>query len=147
MKNHLTSTLLAGFFFLLSIGKTSVAQKETGGEMCSRSKIQGGLILPDGINITPHNPFNIIHYMLDFDLYDNFITPYPRTFNALEVVTFRVDTTLNSIHLDAVNTSLGIDSVGLSAISFTHADNVLNIQLDNTYQPNDIVDIKNFIII
>ncbi|MDX1371653.1 MAG: M1 family aminopeptidase, partial [Nitrososphaeraceae archaeon] len=51
-------------------------------------------------------------------------------------------TALNSIHLDAVNTSLVVDSIGLSATSFTHTDNVLDIQLDNTYQPDDTVQIK-----
>jgi aminopeptidase N len=142
VKKQFIFTLLLCAVFLLSSIFISFAQTKSGGEMCSESKIQGGLILSDGINITPHNPFNIIHYKLDFDLYDNFLTPYPKSFIASEVVTFRVDTTLNSIHLDAVNSSLTIDSVGLSALSFTHNDNILNIQLDNTYQPDDTVDIK-----
>jgi aminopeptidase N len=142
MKKFYTLTAIVGLFFLFLVGHTSVAQTTTGGEMCSESKIQGGYNLPDRINITPHNPFNILHYKLDINLYDNFITPYPKTFNAIEVVTFRVDTTLSSISLDAVNSSIEIDSVGLAAISFTHNDNIFNVQLGNTYQPEDTVDIK-----
>ena len=141
MKKFYTITVFIGFVILLSIENTSIAQTETGGKFCSEGKIQGGNYLPDEISITPHNPFNILNYNLDLDVYNNFLSPYPKSFYATEVVTFRVDTALNSIHLDAVNSSLAIDSTGLSAISFTHQDNVLSIQLDNTYQPDDTVEI------
>jgi len=142
MKKPDTLILLLEFYLLSSICFTLVAQTASGGKLCSEGKIQNNQILSDASLITPHNPFNIIHYKLDFDLYNNFLTPFPRSFNASEVVTFRVDTALNSIHLDAVNSSLVIDSVSMSAVSFTHSNNVLNIQLDNTYQPDDTVDIK-----
>ena len=142
MKKFYTIAVCIEFLFLLSIGNTSTAQTEPGGKFCSDSRIQNGSILTKGINITPHNPFNIVHYKLYFDLYDNFLTPYPKSFTASEIVTFRVDTALSSIHLDAVNTSLTIDSVSLSALSFTHTNNVLNIQLDNTYQPDDTVAVQ-----
>lgn len=142
MNKYSSSNIIAGIFFLLSIGKTSVAQTTTGAEMCSEGKTNSLPTFSDGVMITPHNPFNIIHYSLDFDLYDNFITPFPKSFNASAVVTFRVDTALSSIHLDAVNTSLVIDSVGLAATSFTHIANILYVQLDNTYLPDDTVDIK-----
>lgn len=137
MKGFYTVSAIIGFFILHLFGNISVAQTATGGEMCSESKIQVGSILPYGINITPHNSFNILHYNLNLDLYDNFISPYTRSFSGITEITFRVDTALNSIQLDAVNSSLAIDSVSLSAVSFTHQDNVLDIQLDNTYQPGD----------
>jgi aminopeptidase N len=142
MKRQFILTSLLSSLFLVSLGFISLAQNKSGGEMCSQGKVQGYFTLPDGVNITPHNPFNILHYKLDLDLYNNFLTPYPKSFSAYEVVTFRVDTALNSIHLDAVNSSLMIDSVGLSAVSFTHDANVLNIQLDNTYVQGDTVAIK-----
>ncbi|HEY6436893.1 MAG TPA: hypothetical protein VIY47_09890, partial [Ignavibacteriaceae bacterium] len=142
MNKYSSSIIIAGIFFLLSIGNISLAQSMTGSEMCSEGKINNVNIISDAIMITPHNPFNIIHYKLDFDIYDNFITPFPKSFNASEVVTFRVDTALSSIHLDAVNTSLVIDSISLAAISFTHSANILNVQLDNTYLPDDTVNIK-----
>jgi len=129
-------------FFLFVIVDISFAQTVSGGEMCAQSKIFTNSNLPEGINITPHNPFNILDYNLDLDLYDNFISPYPKSFYASEVITFRVDTSLNSIHLDAVNSSLVIDSVGLAAISFTHENDILNVQLDNSYMPDDTVAIK-----
>ena len=132
-------TLITSAFLIIFL--QSVITAQSGSELCSESKINNNVVIPSGINTTPHNSFNILHYKLDFDLYNNFLTPYPKTFYATEVVTFRVDTALNSIHLDAVNSSLAIDSTGLSAISFTHQDNVLSIQLDNTYQPDDTVEI------
>ncbi len=141
MKKKYFFTIIVGLSFLFFIGNSSLAQT-MGGELCSESKIQRGYNFPDGITITPHNPFNIVHYKLEMDLYSNFSSPFPKSFNASEVVTFRVDTALNSIQLDAVNSSLVIDSVNLSAVSFNHQDNVLDIQLDNTYQPDDTVDIQ-----
>ena len=92
--------------------------------------------------ITPHNPFNILNYKLQIDLYNCFISPYPRTYKAVETVTFLADSVLNSFHLDAVNTSLMIDSVALSGTSFTHNNNILTIGLDRTYNPGDTVNVK-----
>ena len=92
--------------------------------------------------ITPHNPFNILNYKLNIDLYNNFISPYPRTYNAVETVTFLADSVLNYFHLDAVNTSLMIDSVALSGTSFIHNDDILKIELNKTYNPGDTVKVK-----
>jgi aminopeptidase N len=142
MKKFYTIAVFIGFVFLLSIGNTSIAQTEIGGKLCSDSKIHSGFALTKGINITPHNPYDIINYSLDLDVYNNFLSPYPKSFYASEIVSFRVDTSLNSIHLDAVNSSLVIDSVGLAAISFTHQNNILTVQLNNTYMPDDTVTIK-----
>lgn len=119
----------------------TIAQNQSGSYRCFESKINNHLI-PEQIKITPHNPFNIINYKLDMDLYSNFISPYPRTYNAQELVTFVVDTALNSFYLDAVNTSLEIDSVSSPAVSYTHANNILHIQLDNYYLPGDTLNIK-----
>jgi len=144
MKKYYAIIQLLGFILVLFIVSTSIAQTEMDGKFCSDNKTRGGNYLPDEISITPNNPFNIVHYKLQMDLYQNFLSPYPKSFNASEIVTFKVDTALNSIYLNAVNTSLTIDSVGLSALSFTHNNNVLNIQLDNTYQPDDTVAVQIF---
>jgi len=82
------------------------------------------------------------NYELVFDLYKNFTAPYPQDFTASNIVTFRVDTALNMIQLDAVNSSLSIQSVGMAGTSFTHADDTLTIMLDRTYDPDEIVDVS-----
>ena len=120
----------------------SIAQTLSGSERCAISKIQSNILSPADFTITPHNPFNITNYKLQIDLYDNFTTPFPKTYSAVETVTFSVDTALNSIDLDAVNSSLEIDSVSLAAISFTHDSDNLHIELDATYNPGDTVDVK-----
>ena len=142
MKSYYRIILISCFITLSVVTNNTFAQ--TGWEICSQGKTNNQNYSPNYSMITPHNPFNVVHYKLYFDLYNNFLTPFPRSFNASEVVTFRVDTALSSIHLDAVNTSLTIDSVGLSAISFTHTNNNINIQLDNMYQPDDTVSVKIF---
>lgn len=86
--------------------------------------------------------YDVLQYKLEVDLYDNFASPFPKTFDAFETITFRVDSTLNSIMLNAVNTSLEIDDVGLAAISYTHANDTLTLQLDQTYNPGDEVQVN-----
>ncbi|MFC2101385.1 M1 family aminopeptidase [Bacteroidota bacterium] len=86
--------------------------------------------------------YDVLQYKLEVDLYDNYATPYPKTFTAVETITFRVDSTLNSIQLNAISTSLEIDAVGLAATSFTHANDTLTLNLDQTYNPGSVVEVK-----
>ncbi|MBE0647721.1 MAG: T9SS type A sorting domain-containing protein [Bacteroidales bacterium] len=86
--------------------------------------------------------YDVLQYKLEVDLYDNYAAPYPKTFTAVETITFRVDSALNSIQLNAINTSLGIDAVGLAANSFSHANDTLTLFLNQTYNPGDVVEVK-----
>jgi aminopeptidase N len=86
--------------------------------------------------------YDVQKYKLDFNIYESFTTPYPKTFTAKEVITFRVDTALNSIKLNAVNASLQIDSVRMAGVSFTQTSDTLNINLNRTYQPGEIVNVR-----
>lgn len=90
---------------------------------------------------TPRHSFDVLNYTLELDIYNCFLSPYPKSYVGKEVITFLVDSTLNSVQLNAVNTSLVIDSVGLAGVSFTHTNNILTITLDRTYDPGEVVDI------
>ncbi|TRZ74760.1 MAG: hypothetical protein D4R97_03715, partial [Bacteroidetes bacterium] len=83
--------------------------------------------------------YDVSKYRLFVDLYNCYPNPFSTAFPATEVITFKVDSTLNSIRLNAVNTSLQVDSVGLAGISFSHISDTLTIQLDHTYQPGNVV--------
>ncbi|RLD54367.1 MAG: hypothetical protein DRJ05_14810 [Bacteroidetes bacterium] len=91
---------------------------------------------------SPKHSFDVLNYTLDMDLYGNYSSPYPKTFYASNIVTFRVDTALSSIDLNAVQSSIVIDEVSLAGQSFTQSSTMLTIELDNTYQPGDIVEVK-----
>jgi Aminopeptidase N len=86
-------------------------------------------------------PFDILHYSMDIDIYNNFVSPYPKNFNGNLKITFVADSVINSINLDAQNASLQIDSVKLAGTSFTHNSNVLKITLDRTYNPGDTAEV------
>jgi aminopeptidase N len=86
--------------------------------------------------------YDVLKYHLYVDLYHCYPNPFSTAFPATELITFKVDSALNSIRLNAVNTSLQIDSVGLAGISFFHASDTLTIQLDHTYQPGNVVSVK-----
>jgi len=81
----------------------------------------------------PAHTFDVQNYRLTLDIYDCFRPPYPASFSGYEVVTFRVDSTLGSITLNAVNSSILVDSVCLAATGFVHSGDLLRITLDRTY--------------
>jgi aminopeptidase N len=88
---------------------------------------------------TPTHKFDVLNYTLNLDLFENFDSPYPQDYTASNIITFRVDTV---IKLNAVNSSIQINGIGMAGISFSHQDDTLSIQLDQTYNPGDIVDVK-----
>jgi len=85
--------------------------------------------------------FDVLNYKINVDLYSCYLSPYPKSFTGSVTIKFRADSTLNLIKLNAVNSSLQIDSVKLAGTSFTHASNILTINLDRIYNPNDTAQI------
>lgn len=139
MKKFIGSLLLAVMFF------SSQAQLEinSGSKMCSvrKSSLPSAPVLKSTENIPPHT-FDVLNYKLDLNLYQNFFSPYPQGYKASNTITLLVDTALTSISLNAVNTSLLIDSVRMAGVSFSHSGDILTIQLDRQYNPGEIVDVK-----
>ncbi len=127
----------------MSFIASSYAQPQftKGSDYCSYKKMHNPnpiLDLGDSPN-TPKHKFDVLDYKLNLDIRSCFLSPYPKSFTAVEVIKFRVDTALNSIQLNAVNTSLQINSVGMSGSSFTHSGNILTVNLNRVYNPNEIV--------
>jgi aminopeptidase N len=144
MRNHLLQSILLFSFFTIALQVYSQSNyNESGAYYCSQKK----QLSPSNIEQyagpnTPQHSFDVKQYTMNVDFYNNFFAPYPHDFTADLVVSFEVDSTLNSISLNAVNTSLQINEVGLAGISFTHSANILTIQLDQTYQPGDTVEVS-----
>lgn len=91
---------------------------------------------------SPKHSFDVLNYEIDIDIYHCYTSPYPKSFTATSIVTFKVDSALSQIKLNAVNSSLQINSVGLSGVSFTHLQDTLTIVLNEMYQPGDTVDVS-----
>ncbi len=83
----------------------------------------------------------MLNYTLNLDIFNCFTSPYSHFYTASNMITFKVDSVLNFIKLNAVNTSLVIDSVSLPCISYTHNANILNLQFGQTYNPGDEVSV------
>ena len=121
----------------------------TGAEICSQKKANSQNtinIFGDSPN-TPRHSYDVLKYTLNLDLYNCFKTPGNSTFSGNDIINFRVDSTLNSIQLNAVYASLVIDSVRLlngAVLNFTHnsTTNILTVTLDRTYNPTEVVTIK-----
>jgi aminopeptidase N len=135
--------ICSALFFISSI-TTAQQNFSTGSEYCYHKKISGGNVIPNYFDSpnTPRHKFDVLDYKINVDIYNCFLSPYPKTFTGYVVVKFRVDTALNSITLNAVNTSLQINSVSMAGVSFTHTNNILTVNLDRTYNPNEIVNVR-----
>jgi aminopeptidase N len=119
----------------------------TGAQICSMKKTKMKLPGTDFLysQNTPRHSFDVQNYKLNIDLYKNFFSPYPKDFVATNTMTFRVDSTLSSIYLNANNASLAIDSirlVGGPLLVYTHSGNILTITMNRTYNVGEIVNIK-----
>jgi len=108
----------------------------------SRSSIR--LTTTDTAHFYMKHSYDVLKYNLFIDLYNCYQSPYSTYFSANELITFKVDSVLSSIRLNAVNSSIQIDSVGLAGISFSHVADSLIIRLNQTYQLGNIVSVKVF---
>lgn len=115
---------------------------QKGSEYCSMKKSSSvNLILPGDSPNSPKHSYDVLDYKLNLNLRSCFISPYPKSFTGSVTVKFRADSTLNSIKLNAVNTSISVNSVGLSGVSFTHSSNILTVTLDRVYNPGEITEV------
>ncbi len=141
MKNFILFLLLI-IYFLPGI-QLAQSISEKGSEYCSQKKINSTLYSnPVEITADIRHSYNVLNYELNLDLYNCFISPYLKSFTGYEVITFQVDSTLNYINLNAVNSSLTVDSVSMAGVSFTHTGNILSVNLDQTYTVGETVMVK-----
>lgn len=74
--------------------------------------------------------FDIQNYSLELNLYNNFISPYPHSFEGKETITLRTLKNIDKIILNASSKSLMIDSVIGNKIIFKHQNDSLIIKSD-----------------
>jgi aminopeptidase N len=92
----------------------------------------------------PAFPYSILNYKMNIDIYHCFTSPYPNDFMAFLVLTVKADSSVQTIQLNANNSSLQIDSIRWAGISFLHSNNLVTVNLDRIYQPGEIFQIRIF---
>lgn len=141
MKKYLLFASLVLMFFPSII--QAQGMHKNGAEYCSENKMLSGKLLnPVEITADIKHSYNVLNYELNLNLYNCYISPYLKSFSGYEVLTFSVDSTLNFIKMNAINSSLTIDSVSMAGVSFTHTGDILKINLDQTYNVGDTVMVK-----
>jgi aminopeptidase N len=109
----------------------------------TRNSLMGAPIKPaDTAHYYMRHSYDVLKYQLSVDLYHCYPNPFSTAFPATEMITFRVDSGLNVLRLNAVNTSIQVDSVGLAGISFHHTADTLTVFLDRTYTPGSVVNVR-----
>lgn len=136
MKKLLLPVLFIIFALQLVAQKTDAIK---GSFRCSKSKIIDNQLVERTFRsaVGKAHAFDVINYTINIDLVNCMISPYPNGFQADVKILFQVDSTLNQIVLDAVNSSLTVDSVKLNGVSFVHSGDKLTVILDRTYNPGE----------
>ncbi len=124
-------------FFLFS-------QHEKGSEMCFQKKINSHFspVLKNSFQI--NHSFDVLHYDLDLDIYNCYLPPYPKSFTASNTITLRMDSVVDFINLDAVNSSIEIDSIYPLNYTFSHQNNILTIHFNQMQAIGDTLTLKLF---
>ena len=102
------------------------------------------IVLVTEANAFPVHSFDVLHYELYLDIYNCFLPPYPHTYSAYNTITFRADSLINTITLDADNISLVIDSVldGKDKLLFSQLPAALTINLQRNLNPGEESSVK-----
>ena len=135
--------LLVLFLLVTIISNAQEQMPMKGSSYCAMKKSHSRSSNSRPFNNTsgPAHSFNVTKYSLNVDLYNCYSPPYPKSFSGSVIVTFKVDSALNSIKLNA-DTTLIIDSVRLAGVTFTHPDDTLTIQLNRTYNVGEVANVK-----
>jgi len=145
MKNITTLLKVILIFILpLFVSKITNAQssiESKGSWACYQNKIHHKFLTDEKSPNSPVHSFDVLKYTLDLDLYACYSNPFPNSFHGSEILRFEIDSALNNVKLNAINTSIVIDSVSLSGSTFSHTNNILTINLDRTYNPGEITEV------
>lgn len=95
----------------------------------------------------PRHSYDVLKYKLELYLFSCFKNPYPKSFNAVNTVSLKIDSAGNSVKFNANNASLAVDSIKLAdntTLTFTHTLNILTVNLDRVYSAGELIDMKIF---
>jgi aminopeptidase N len=117
-----------------------------GSEMCSQRKSMNSQLVARTFRsaYALEHAFNVLKYTINIDLTACLQGQYPNNFNANVKILFEVDSTLNQIVLDAVNSSLTVTGIQMNGVSYTHTGDKLTIQLDRTYNVGEQAEVQIF---
>jgi len=121
-----------------------MASYPRGSEICAFKKDKM-TVLPDlaeQLTTGPTHSYDVLDYKMDLNIYHCFFSPYPKDFKANVIITLKADSAISSIKLNAINNTLQIDSVRKAGTSFTHVNNILTVQLNRTYNPGEVLQVK-----
>lgn len=140
-------TIISIFFliFAVNLAFSQNLNFTKGSEWCSYKKMHSPNLAKLMENDSPNSPkhsYDVLDYKLDLNIYNCFLSPYPKSYTASVIIKFRVDSTLNFIRLNCVNTSITVSSVSMSGVSFSHTSNILTVNLDRSYNVGEIAYVK-----
>ena len=107
-----------------------------------KSSIDHAPVLNDNSAYNIPHAFDVLKYTLNLNLFACYFTPYPKNFRASVIIMFKADSSISSIKLNAVSSSLIIDSVRMAGSNPVLSADILTITLNRTYLPGEIAEVK-----
>lgn len=95
------------------------------------------IVLLFGNAVLAQNTFDILSYKLNLNIFNCFKSPYPHSFSASNEITLTPVRNITQIKLNAVNSSLIIDSVSGPVKSVSHLKNILTIDFNREILPDE----------
>jgi len=95
-----------------------------------------------GTTFAQDKNIDVQNYSIDLDLSNNFKGPLNYAFDAKTVIKVKALSDISSLSINAIEHSLQINSVSGAATSFSHFDDILNINLDRVYTFNEEFEIS-----
>ena len=141
-RNFIIATIVA-ISFIFQIDTNAQTEKKSGAHYCSMKHSKSSVLKSSmlGPN-SPLHTFDVLNYSMNIELMENFDDPYPHNFEGSIVIRFKVDSVLSSINLNAHNSTLEINDVGMAALSHSHSNDILTLNLDGFYSPGDVVEVS-----
>ena len=91
-----------------------------------------------------YHSYDVLNYNISVDIYNCFLPPYSNSFSGSVEISFTPNEKLSSISLDAVATSLIIDSVKGPVKSVSHSGDILTINLNKEFEQGETTYVKIF---
>ncbi len=137
MKNTAACVLVLLAVAYQAISQTTLTK---GSKYCSEKSRRPSFrpIFKEGV-VGAEHAFDVLSYKLSLDISACFEPPYPHSYKADETITALADSSLDSITLDAIRSSLAIDSVSQAGRSFVQSASTVSIRLDRRYNPGDTI--------
>ena len=136
--------IILGFMLIGFYSHSQERPEHSGAYYCHHKKSSAvqAPVMTDNSAYNVLHSFDVLKYTLNLNLFTCYFPPYPKNFRASVIIRLKADSSISSIKLNAVSSSLIIDSVRMAGSNHIQTGDILTVTLDRTYLPGEIAEVK-----